>query len=223
MNNIHRPLDVLFGVKIDDDRRREEKTYFFGLAGHCPIALFLVMDSRQKNIIARYFNKFVNTSESNKLQEIVEKSKFKMTEQMVKQFNEPIVSNENIPLKIKPWSPPPIPDMSKIGQEPTDIYNSIMMNLHMYSSEFAKHLTMMTADYESSRESVIMTCPMSYIEFWGRYEFKEVHKALEATLKMLLLEVSYIMEKKGFNVNLNNMTFEIAEYPGFNVVSSYAW
>lgn len=223
MKNIYRPLDILFGVKIDDDHREEEKTFFFGSMGNCPIALFLVMNSSQKNIVARYFNRFVYTSEANKLEKEFLKSEFKITEQMVKQFNEPIVSSEDLCKPLKPWTPPPMPDMSKIGQEPTDIYNSTNMNLHMYSSEFAKYLTMLTADYDSNRESVIMTCPMSYIQFWGRYEFKEVYKALEATIQMLILEVAHVLDKRGFNVNKNDMTVVISDYPGFEITSSYGW
>lgn len=225
MKIINKPIDTLFGVKTDNDYRKEEKTYFFGSSGNCPIALFLVMNSAQKNIVARYFNKFIHTSEANKLQGEVEKSKFKITEEMINQFNGHIVSNEKIPFELKSWSPPsPSKNMmSQIGEEPTDIYKAEMMNLHMYSGEFAKYLTMLTADYDSQREGVVMTCPMSYIEFWGRFEFKEAYKALDATIQMLTQEVAHVLEKRGFKVNLENMTVEISQYPGFKIIHSYGW
>ena len=67
MKIINKPIETLLGVKTDNDYRKEEKTYFFGSSGNCPIALFLVINSAQKNIVARYFNKFIHTSEANKL------------------------------------------------------------------------------------------------------------------------------------------------------------
>lgn len=216
----------LFGVTTDDNYHKEEKTHHFGTQGNCPIALFLVLSSHQKNIIARYFNLFVHTNQANQLQKEVNKNGFVISDLIKDKFNGVDVKKDSIlPEKLTPWTFPVFDEekMNKKLNNPTDIKNSPMLNLNMYSDQFAKHLTMLTADYESNRESTIMTCPISYIEFWGRKEFKDVYPPIEEALNMILKEVAEILTKRGFDVNFHMMTVNLPDYPGFTTVEYYGW
>lgn len=218
-----------FGVNTDDDHKKEKKTHFFGSKGNCPIALFLVLASGQKNIVARYFNLFVHTSQANELQKEVAQSKFLVSELVKDKFNGLEVQKDLIlPDKLTPWKPPAFDSnhfarMQEKSKHPTEIENAEMMNLNMYANQFAKYLTMLTADYDSNREGTIMTCPMSYIQFWGRKEFSDVYPPIEAALDMLLKEVAKILVVRGFDVDKHNMTVNLPSYPGFTTIEDYGW
>lgn len=179
--------------------------------------------SGYKNAIARYFNQITHSEQANKWQNQVLKDKITVSKEFTDSF-EGIVKTtcDTKPLKLFN-----LEDLKPAS----DDWQERMMNpphdtplpLYLYAKEFAKLTCMATSSYESGSEGTIMTCPMSYIKFWGRKEFTELDIALNTARQHVLNEVLRILALREMPFDEKDMTIEMPKYKGYQFVYSYAW
>jgi hypothetical protein len=209
------------GIKRSDDSKKEEYTYYIGSKGNIPIALLLMVASGYKNGVARYLNQITYSKQANDWQR--EMSKIEISDKFSDDF-EGIVK---IPYDGKPLKPF---DLKDLKPAPAD-WQERMMNpphdtplpLRVYAGEFAKLTCMATPQYESGGEGIIMTCPMSYIKFWGRKEFTELGNALNVAQQHVLDEVVRVLTLREMPFNERDMTIPMPEYKGYQFIHSYGW
>jgi len=208
------------GIRKEDNYHKEEYTYFIGSKGNIPIALFLMIASGYQNSIARYLTQITYSKQANEWQKIIRENNLEISEQfkddfegIAKQsFTGKLFNFEDLPLAPADW-------MEKIANPAYET----PLPLHVYSAQFAKLTCMATPKYESGGESIIMTCPMSYINFLNRKEFAEVDIALNTAIEHVLNEFLRVLKLRGIPFNEIDMTIPMNKYKGYQFIHSYGW
>lgn len=196
-----------FGLSRENDTHRDLYIYTLGYNGHIPISLILLIASSHKNAVARYFNMFTHTEHAKKLEKELLQQKISLTDDFRQQFD----GDEPAPAFLKKMI------NSKDQKETSNL------PLHIYAKEFAKIIAMKTPEYESQSEGVVLTCPMSYINFWNREEFTVIEKNINNAGMYILSEVMRIFELRGIAFNKHSMTLPHQNYRGFNFKVSYGF
>ena len=208
------------GIKREDDSNKEEYTYYIGSEGTIPIGLLLMVASGYKNAIARYLSQITYSNQANEWQKEILKDEIKISDKFSDDF-EGIVKLQPTgkPFDLKDLKPVSADWQEKRMNPPHDT----PLPLYVYASQFAKLTCMATPQYESGGEGIIMTCPMSYIKFWGRKEFKDVGDALNVARQHVLDEVLRVLKLRNMQFNERDMTIPMPEYKGYQFIHSYGW
>lgn len=224
-------IKKLLGIKVTDDTNREEKSYYFGSDNQMPLGLFLAVGSGYNEGLERFCSLFTYTGEAqNWAKEITSSNDL---EGMVKKLVEAFEYVEPTPLppgmvtevngvktfNLNKLTPVSADWKEKLMNPPYDA----VLPFHVYAEQFAKILVMRTPQYGSGREGVIMTCPMSYIKFWGREEFNMMTKAIDGALEHTVREVIRVMDIQGMKLDKDTMTVHVEGYKPFVGVYGYGW
>lgn len=204
------------GIYESTDYDKEEKVYLAGVDGQMPLALFLLYSSKAPKAVARFFNLIVHTEKAKKCENEFLKQKIDIQD-LVDKFNQKEIDTNN-PNKLMPinedfFSKKSIQDINKTN------YN-VELELHLYAMQFADLIAMQTKNFEGT-EGIIMTCPLSYIQYWNRPEFTQVYQVLENALIHILEDVFRIMKLRNIEVNPHSMTVSVNGYKAIQIRQSY--
>ena len=205
------------GISSNHNIVKEEITYFIGSQNNIPIALLLMIASKQENAIARYFNQITFTTKSIEWQKEILKDKISITPEFIQLFEgSPIITKKTLPFQLTPVSE----DWLNKRYNPS--YDE-PLPLHIYAKQFAKLISMATPQYESGIEGVVLTCPMSYINFWNREQFSDLTKSLNIAIDHVLDDVVRILKLRNIPFNEEDMTIPMSNYSEHKFIFNYGW
>lgn len=217
MKNIKRQ-----GITSIDDTNKEEITYYIGSEKNIPITLLLMIASKQKNAIARYFNQITFTEQALKWQKEILKDNLSITNDFIDKFEG--VTSKSIIQSIKSFTfkdlNPSFEELINTKYQPP--YDD-PLPLHIYAEQFAQLISMATPKYDSEREKTILTCPLGYINFWNREEFTNLEKHLYIAIEHVLDDVIRILKLRCIPFNEQDMTIPMSNYKEHKFIVKYGW
>lgn len=216
-----------WGFSVNDDFHKEEKTYTIGVKDEMPIALFLLLNSNMKEVTARYCSLMTYTEQAIKWAEEFDiKSLEKISKLIAQEFEKETPHLDKATafyLKNKSNAETKEEQHRLLQEEMHNQSRDIILPLHLYANQFARHMAQKTVAFRTLSEGVIMTCPPSYIGYWNREEFQSVEKSINNTLNMIMEDVLRIFKIKGIQHNEYCMTIFTPGYEPKKFIESYGW